>query len=710
MIEVKQRNADEGHDDTEMPKENSQRVTPNGRHTSPNSNTAEQNNGLASPSVGKPKRVRTGCLTCRERHLKCDEGVPICQNCRKSSRKCKRGVRLNFIDTKCEQPPHLLPPVHDWKVTFEDNSREIASEYEGGIEKYSSLEPQRKRPRLSPPDTVYDYHQIGASVIPDQHLSQQPYQAYSDSSSMYPNSANQTFEDPNQVLTQPYSDHQRQSYDQSMMLAQEPEPPAPPLSSQEEVLYMQVFVEEVALWMDSMDKEKNFSRNLPFQALREPMLKYALLACGVRHLTLVNPTYPEEHAVKYYAESNKLLLKALQNPDRDTGLCATTATVLNVYEIMSETALQRMNHIAGARALIKECRWDGSSVGVGGSCFWLNVGMELFSCLHFNWGVAWDPDTWNVDMTMNPQLVAGNEEDWTHKILWILAKVTNFRSSTPRFQEQSVHAEQMRLQARLQTWLGLKQFADHWDECVPPTMHPMGLVPSYLTRSHSSFPEVFYIKRCVITARLFWHTAMILLASVHPLAPHNPAASSPQSQTNPQLANEMAQIRLHHSRQICGIVKHAKDRGIASASIRCLAVAGEHLHVQREQEEVLEIFERIRSETGWRVAIINEELKDKWGWKNTNEPFGNTQTPSPFYGQTAPAPPKISAPPRQKIPGGITNPLYQNADFASQNPPYAGNYVPPASLGAGNGYLNNHEHRHGNGTGELYRYGGITAI
>jgi Fungal Zn(2)-Cys(6) binuclear cluster domain len=37
----------------------------------------------ATAGASRPKRVRTGCLTCRERHLKCDEGMPDCQNCRK---------------------------------------------------------------------------------------------------------------------------------------------------------------------------------------------------------------------------------------------------------------------------------------------------------------------------------------------------------------------------------------------------------------------------------------------------------------------------------------------------------------------------------------------------------------------------------------------------------------------------------------------------
>lgn len=139
---------------------------------------------------------------------------------------------------------------------------------------------------------------------------------------------------------------------------------------------MQVFVEEVGLWMDSMDAQKHFSRILPFHALSEPMLLNAFLACGARHLTLVNPMYHEDKALFYYDTATTQLLRSLQNPDRDTVCCATTAVILNVYEIMSERAMQRMNHIAGARALIKECGWNARSTGIGAACFWLNVGRK----------------------------------------------------------------------------------------------------------------------------------------------------------------------------------------------------------------------------------------------------------------------------------------------------------------------------------------------
>ncbi|RMZ89698.1 hypothetical protein DV736_g3092, partial [Chaetothyriales sp. CBS 134916] len=432
-----------------------------------------------------------------------------------------------------------------------------------------------------------------------------------------------------------------------------------------------------------MDADKHFSRQIPFQALREPMLKYAMLACAVRYLALVNPAYPEDLALAYYNRATQLLMSLLQNPDRDGTLCATAATILNIYEVMNEKALQRMNHIAGARALIKECRWDGATTGIGGACFWLNVGLEIYSCLHFNWQVAWDPDTWGIDMTMSPQHIGGNEEQWNHKMLWIVAKCVNFSSTAPRFQDQNVRAEQMRLHSRHQ-WLGLKQFCDTWDNCVPPTMRAVAYLPPGAGGSKSVFPKVWFIKRATIVARLFYHTAMVLLGNTNPMAT-----------MDPQTANAMQEMKQHHARQICGIVRHVKDHGVAAGSIRCLAVAGEFLTDQREQEEVLQILDKIMKETGWRVAMINDDLKEKWGWNKTSG-FGHSSMDAAqrYYQQMTPVQQ------RPRPPSGIINPVYKDADFSGPNAPYQGNYVPPAPTP-------DHHVLH---TTQVYGFSGLTAI
>jgi hypothetical protein len=53
---------------------------------------------LAVSVVSKPKRVRMACLTCSEKHLKCDEGLPYCLNCQNSNQTCKRHDENKQID------------------------------------------------------------------------------------------------------------------------------------------------------------------------------------------------------------------------------------------------------------------------------------------------------------------------------------------------------------------------------------------------------------------------------------------------------------------------------------------------------------------------------------------------------------------------------------------------------------------------------------
>ncbi|KAK6204721.1 uncharacterized protein RJT21DRAFT_137175 [Scheffersomyces amazonensis] len=88
----------------------------------------------------KRSRTRSGCLTCRDRHMKCDEQLPICRNCIKSKRKCYRGIRLNFTQYTMYNPKdsipineYVLPPA---SYRLLDQSITIASLYKNGKESY----------------------------------------------------------------------------------------------------------------------------------------------------------------------------------------------------------------------------------------------------------------------------------------------------------------------------------------------------------------------------------------------------------------------------------------------------------------------------------------------------------------------------------------------------------------------------------------------
>ncbi|KAI1799650.1 hypothetical protein F4811DRAFT_542859 [Daldinia bambusicola] len=58
-------------------------------------------------------KVRTGCLTCKIRKVKCDEGKPHCQRCVTTGRKCDGYLQTTTSSvTAWHRPRHLFPGVH----------------------------------------------------------------------------------------------------------------------------------------------------------------------------------------------------------------------------------------------------------------------------------------------------------------------------------------------------------------------------------------------------------------------------------------------------------------------------------------------------------------------------------------------------------------------------------------------------------------------
>ncbi|GCB26907.1 adhesion and hyphal regulator 1 [Aspergillus awamori] len=598
--------------------------------------------------LAKPRRVRTGCLTCRERHLKCDEALHRCQNCRKSGRVCRRGIRLNFIDIQKSTPPHCVVRIPATGVTFRDESRLIASEYVGGFERYPPevAEPSLEKgnttgPCLTPSLSASFVHGFGT---PQSGSLGGPFNGSTNAPAFYDQNASFA----------PFRSTKEGHINATNHTC---------LNNPEEVYLLQVFVEEVGLWMDSMDAVKHFTHILPFHALEEPMLLKALLACGARHLFHVDASYGEEKAAELHNVASQYLLRSLQDPDRDSALCATTAILLNIYELMSGRPIQGMSHIAGARALIKECHWNAKTPGLGGACFWLNVSMELLSCLHFNWTLSWDPDTWGVELDLNhaQPSVAGNEEAWTHQMVFICAKIANFRSlSQPPALEV---ASDMRISQRYQEWCTYNEWCDHWARAVPRSMMPLGYIHSWQTNSKSVFPQIWLIKRSTIIARLLYHTARILLTKTNPV--------------ESEYSAEMQTVQQSHARDICGIVAHSRDRGVASLSIRFLAIAAECLATREAQQEALGILEDIIKQTGWKAEHVKQELQEAWGWSDSHGPpmhmsediLALFNSDHPLAADHTPA--------RPKVPAGVINPLMATADFSMENHPYQDYYVAP---------------------------------
>lgn len=130
-------------------------------------------------------------------------------------------------------------------------------------------------------------------------------------------------------------------------------------------------------------------------------------------------------------------------------------------------------------------------------------------------------------------------------------------------------------------------------------------------------PKYRLIKRVAIVGRLFYHTAMCLLAQINPLKP-------------PHHDDEESRIQqLHHAHQVCGIIAHTKDAGVSSVAIRSLAIAGAVLRDPREQNEALAMVNRVYRMTGWNLKGIIGELRRAWGWDPPDVPPSTATSTGP---------------------------------------------------------------------------------
>ena len=94
---------------------------------SPGSKYVSNSGSNARPSR-RAKRVRTGCLVCRERHLKCDEAGAPCGQCMRGNRECKYGVKLKFDHFTEVSDLHTTIPI-EGKIHFQDDTAYICSLY-----------------------------------------------------------------------------------------------------------------------------------------------------------------------------------------------------------------------------------------------------------------------------------------------------------------------------------------------------------------------------------------------------------------------------------------------------------------------------------------------------------------------------------------------------------------------------------------------------
>ncbi|KAL4881991.1 hypothetical protein BJY04DRAFT_207180 [Aspergillus karnatakaensis] len=103
------------------------------------------------------RRTKTGCLTCRKRRIKCDEGHPVCRNCVKSKREC-----LGYDPVFKQPTPSAIQPAPNPQPSLVVNPQDPSttqSTYPAAPPGYVPASSQPFAPSQSPSTSAerYDY-------------------------------------------------------------------------------------------------------------------------------------------------------------------------------------------------------------------------------------------------------------------------------------------------------------------------------------------------------------------------------------------------------------------------------------------------------------------------------------------------------------------------------------------------------------------------
>ncbi|KKK25087.1 C6 finger domain protein [Aspergillus rambellii] len=109
------------------------------------------------------RRTKTGCLTCRKRRIKCDEGHPVCRNCVKSKRDC-----LGYDPVFKQPTPSAIQPAPNPQPSLVVNPQDPSSSQSSYPSAPPGYVPAASQPFApsQPPPTPTDRHDYGAAIDP----------------------------------------------------------------------------------------------------------------------------------------------------------------------------------------------------------------------------------------------------------------------------------------------------------------------------------------------------------------------------------------------------------------------------------------------------------------------------------------------------------------------------------------------------------------
>ncbi|KAK5222239.1 hypothetical protein LTR72_006496 [Exophiala xenobiotica] len=535
------------------------------------------------------RRTRTGCLTCRERRVKCDEALPECLRCKKAKRACVRGCRIKFVhcttsaEQECleddlEQPDSIIandvwrfkqsqPWVSvrevDNTIPFIDETLETSACYGR-----ASADPGTGS-HITTGEVLADVFE--ASISP-QSSSQTPghaalgiYEAQIQSQP-YQLSRHDSISGGSFAYPSPYIDIAETTFSADIRsdLATRNHPK---LLSREQAFLLRHYLVALGPSLDVCDPGRHFSIIVPELATTSDLLLHAISAVSAHHLSRTadyDPTVAEQH----HERCVELLIPILDDSFAPDEVVAATV-LLRFYEQMSSAVIgyDQEAHLSGASAFINS---ESTCVAAGGlreASFWLFLRQDIDVALSQQRLPKLNLDAFSAGLNLQG---AACDHTWANRIVWITAEVLRFLFGPQRSQDKLNELVQ-----KTESWMCNK---------------PASFRPLYVSKERGVFPEIYYTRP--------WHDSARVKVGVGHRESHR------------LLQEEVS----HHSSLLFGIYMHGEDRQARLGAVHVISIVAPYIVDRTQQEAIITLLAQLERDHAWPTRAIAVAAMNEWEW------------------------------------------------------------------------------------------------
>ncbi|PMD32501.1 hypothetical protein L207DRAFT_500240 [Hyaloscypha variabilis F] len=513
---------------------------------------------MSSSRRGPASRSKRACLSCRKRHLKCDESEP-CSNCQKS-------------DCRCEY----------------DDEGFMAKQWSPGEAGFSQVELQATLSVAQ--GAAQTSLKVASTFINETKATANQYIVMNPPAFSSPGYHVNALA-PSAAL--PWQDSVRSPpLDLAIFRPSPSIERSRRIGHNSDLFYLDKYCHVIGPWFDLFDQERNFSLVVPHLSLEKPLLQLSSLACASRQHHLTSSSNVDT-TLTYYDDALQLLTASLRDESTSSSAAVFASCLFLAHCEMIGASTQDWHlHIFGTYSLIRTHGWHGRSGGLGQACFWIYCRMDLLSSLATGQRTRLDTSHWIPNSSSLPDV--WTIDTWANHTVFILAQVHNFLCKirqTPNF-SPGLFAE----------WQSLNNLIDSHEQNQPSIFRPLASLPP---SGDNPYPSNLYISEAVSAALQMFDLARLLLIL------SRPERSRTERTARFQAQGEIATVYI--DRIIANSIVNRHDINWATA-VQLLSSAGHALVGWLKRKALLGCLIDIQRRTGWNTRDNVTMLLEWWGW------------------------------------------------------------------------------------------------